>query len=393
MPHRPPRRPRARLPSSTSASESASDAPSSASARAAGGRPSRSAIARSSAAARVSATRARSSRPVSIGGGGSRSRPSSDSAASRRKLQALRATAQPVQRGGVALAAAGRLGERLLGASALGEQRLERRLGLPLLRRRSRATAPRPSRSAASSDARSSVAIPARSPAISTPSFSARSAAVAWSASGRRRLATSASTSRARSTCIATRASFSSARWRRRLNFPRPAASSTSVAALLRLRGEDRLDPALRDDRAHRRAEADVGEQLDDVGAADVRAVDEVLALAAAVQAADDRDLGEVELRQRAVLVVEEELDLAVVGLRARVAEPAKRTSSGFSARSSLGASEPAAQISASAMFDLPEPFGPTTTATPGSSRTSTGSGNDLKPRSLIARRCTRRAR
>ena len=41
-------------------------------------------------------------------------------------------------------------------------------------------------------------------------------------------------------------------------------------------------------------------------------------------------------------------------------------------------------------MFDLPEPFGPTTTATPGSSRTSTGSGNDLKPRSLIARRCTR---
>src|SRR5690349_11836213 len=41
-------------------------------------------------------------------------------------------------------------------------------------------------------------------------------------------------------------------------------------------------------------------------------------------------------------------------------------------------------------MFDLPEPFGPTTTATPGSRRTSTASGNDLKPRSLIARRCTR---
>ena len=39
---------------------------------------------------------------------------------------------------------------------------------------------------------------------------------------------------------------------------------------------------------------------------------------------------------------------------------------------------------------DLPDPFGPTTTATPGSRRTSTGSGNDLKPRSLIARRYTR---
>src|SRR6185437_263747 len=70
--------------------------------------------------------------------------------------------------------------------------------------------------------------------------------------------------------------------------------------------------------------------------------------------------------------------------------EPAKRTSSGFSARSSLGLCEPEAQRSASATFDLPEPLGPTTTATPLSSRTSTGSGNDLKPRSLIERRCTR---
>src|SRR5262245_3961712 len=41
----------------------------------------------------------------------------------------------------------------------------------------------------------------------------------------------------------------------------------------------------------------------------------------------------------------------------------------------------------ASATFDLPEPLGPTTTATPGSRRTSTGSGNDLKPRILTARR------
>jgi len=41
-------------------------------------------------------------------------------------------------------------------------------------------------------------------------------------------------------------------------------------------------------------------------------------------------------------------------------------------------------------MFDLPEPFGPTTTATPGSRRTSTGSGKDLKPRILIERRYMR---
>ena len=53
-------------------------------------------------------------------------------------------------------------------------------------------------------------------------------------------------------------------------------------------------------------------------------------------------------------------------------------------------ASEPVAHRIASETFDFPEPFGPTTTATPGSSRTSTGSANDLKPRSLIAFRCTR---
>ena len=70
---------------------------------------------------------------------------------------------------------------------------------------------------------------------------------------------------------------------------------------------------------------------------------------------------------------------------------PAKRTSSGFSARSSLGESEPAAQRIASATFDFPEPFGPTMTPTPGSRRTSTVSGKDLKPRSFMARRCTPR--
>ena len=48
-------------------------------------------------------------------------------------------------------------------------------------------------------------------------------------AAGLSRFFTSSSRSRARSTCWATRASLSSARWRRRLNRPRPAASSTSA--------------------------------------------------------------------------------------------------------------------------------------------------------------------
>ena len=73
------------------------------------------------------------------------------------------------------------------------------------------------------------------------------------------------------------------------------------------------------------------------------------------------------------------------------VVEPAKRTSSGFSARSSPGLIDPVAQRIESETFDFPEPFGPTTTETPGSSWISTGSTNDLKPRSLIALRCTRR--
>ena len=86
------------------------------------------------------------------------------------------------------------------------------------------------------------------------------------------------------------------------------------LASLLRLRGQHRLDLALADDRVHRAAEPDVGEQLDEIGAAHLRAVDEVLALAATVQPPRDRDLGEVQLAEVAALVVEDELDLAAVG-------------------------------------------------------------------------------
>ena len=134
----------------------------------------------------------------------------------------------------------------------------------------------------------------------------------------------------------------------------------------------------------HRAAEPDVGEQLDEVRATDGGLVDEILALATADEAARDRDLAVVDLvAEASVLVVEDELHLAVVGGRPG-REPPKSTSSGFSARSSDGVSEPAAQTIASATFDLPEPFGPTTTATPGSSLSSIGSMNDLKPRILI---------
>ena len=67
----------------------------------------------------------------------------------------------------------------------------------------------------------------------------------------------------------------------------------------------------------HRAAESDVRQELDQIGAPHGRPVDEVLALAAADEPARDRDLREVELAAEATVgVVEDELDLAVVGRR-----------------------------------------------------------------------------
>ena len=162
----------------------------------------------------------------------------------------------------------------------------------------------------------------ARSEAISPTSFSARSAAVACSASGRSRFLTSASTSRARSAWIATRCSFSSARWRWRLKRPSPAASSIISRRRSGDDDEHLLDLALPDDRVHPAAEPEVREQLDEVDPAHARAVDEVLPLAAAVQPARDRELRELD-RPVAVRVVEQQLDLAVVGRLA--ARPRRR--------------------------------------------------------------------
>ena len=228
----------------------------------------------------------------------------------------------------------------------------------------------------------------ARSPRAS---FSARSAAVACSASGRRRLRTSSSRSRARSTCIATRASFSSARWRRSLKRPRPAASSTSsrrsdgfelstVSTLPCEITERRPPPSPTSESSSTRSMRRTAARLTRYWPSPPRCSRRAT-----------RDLGERQLGPGAVVVVEERA-------RPRSGRPAcgppsrrrgRRRASRRAAR--CGLSEPVAQRIESETFDLPEPFGPTTTATPGSRRTSTGSTNDLKPRSLTAFRCTRR--
>ena len=97
------------------------------------------------------------------------------------------------------------------------------------------------------------------------------------------------------------------------LELPEPGRLLHERTPVLGPRGEDLLDLSLADDRVHRRAEPDVGEDLDQVGSPHGGPVDEVLAFRATDKPARDRHLREVEVGPDAVLVVEDELDLAVL--------------------------------------------------------------------------------
>src|SRR6478735_7091950 len=66
-----------------------------------------------------------------------------------------------------------------------------------------------------------------------------------------------------------------------------------------------------------------------------------------------------------------------------RSAVPAKMTSSILPPRSVRGPCAPSTHATASTRFDFPEPFGPTTTITPGSNSSTVLSANDLNPRSV----------
>src|SRR5215831_11654282 len=97
------------------------------------------------------------------------------------------------------------------------------------------------------------------------------------------------------------------------LELPEAGGVLDQDAPFFGLAREDLLDLALADHRAVAAAEADVREQLDEIRAPHGRAVHEVLPLAPAVQPPRDRDLAELEVLHRAVLVVEQQLDIAVV--------------------------------------------------------------------------------
>src|SRR5262249_22505175 len=60
---------------------------------------------------------------------------------------------------------------------------------------------------------------------------------------------------------------------------------------------------------------------------------------------------------------------------------PAKTTSSILPPRRLLAPCSPITQAKASTMFDLPDPFGPTTQVMPGSNRSDVAEAKDLNPR------------
>src|SRR5215470_7499956 len=64
-----------------------------------------------------------------------------------------------------------------------------------------------------------------------------------------------------------------------------------------------------------------------------------------------------------------------------REAVPAKTTSSILPSRRLLALCSPITQANASTMFDLPDPFGPTTQVIPGSNRSEVAEAKDLNPR------------
>ena len=228
-----------------------------------------------------------------------------------------------------------------------------------------------------------------RAPRSARRASAARSAAVAWSASGRRRLRTSVSRSRARSTCVGDAGELQLGAVAAALEPSKPGRLLHERAPLRRLGREDLLDAALADDGVHLAADARGRRAARRGRCGGRRAVHEVAALAAARQAPADRDL-----RRTAAAPRRRRCRRAARPRRARPARGWRRRRTGRprasrrAARACSGCRPP--RRTASAMFDLPEPFGPTTTATPGSRRTSTGSGNDLKPRRRIERRYTR---
>ena len=206
-----------------------------------------------------------------------------------------------------------------------------------------------------------------------------------------------------------------------------PAASSISWRRSVGPRAENQADLALLDDGVGLGAQARVHQQLVDVAQPAGVTVDQVFALARAIQPAGDLDFANgleqvdagracsgrcrchcrcrarwsrgrwrrarwrlvagrgriagaaaVALGAIATPLNRSRTSAAPVGLRA--SEPLKMTSSIFSPRRLFALCSPMTQVRASATLLLPHPFGPTIAVTPRSKDSSARSENDLKP-------------
>jgi len=166
---------------------------------------------------------------------------------------------------------------------------------------------------------------------------------------------------------------------RRRRNFSTPARFLDDEAPVFGTGVEHGVELALRHDHVLLAAHTAVGQQLLHVEQAAGDAVDGVLALAEERnQRAGDGDLGEAD-RQDVRRVVDRERHLGPAQRRP-LADPAKMTSSILVDRRLRGPWAPRTHATASTMFDLPLPLGPTTTVIPGSNSRLVVSAKDLKP-------------
>jgi hypothetical protein len=175
------------------------------------------------------------------------------------QLEPLDPSLQPVASRNARLASPGGVGELLLGASPIGEKAFQPALGAFSLEGSRIATF------AGFGSPRAGVGeIELRDPCLDARDLDRELLCPLCrrrlERQRRKRLRTSSSTSRARSTCSATRASFSSARCRRLLNFPSPAALLDECTPVLGPGRKHLLDLALAHDGVHRRTESDVRE-------------------------------------------------------------------------------------------------------------------------------------
>ena len=217
------------------------------------------------------------------------------------------------------------------------------------------------------------------------------SAACAWRFSGRSRLRASRSTSSARSRLSWVRSSFSCARRRRLRCLPRPAASSTSSR---RSRGFEctisSTRPWLITECISRPRLASASTSITSTSRQRAplrRYSPSPLRSSRRLIEISENSLPAADPAPDSTVVEQDDLDLGVAARRLP-SPPAKIMSCIVCPRTASGLCSPSAQSTASVMFDLPQPFGPTITLTPGENTSRVRSGKDLKPLIVIELRC-----